>query len=639
MWYIEIVKKFKSPKNMHVFAIAIACISVFCLYVYAHTYVKNTFINKLALKRLDTDIGSVSLGSSIVFKDVNITFKNSEITIKSIKSNYLLNNIVINKAHLSGKVEDYLSLHSSGSNSSNASDPGNGRKIIFNDCFADLSFRGKKASAENVYFSNVNNVITAKRAMVDRLIMTGVKYSLSSNTADIDKLQVLHKVVKTGSGITSKPSVQDFNIPTLPDVQYEINIKQLGDPESLFDIRAKNVCIHINSGKFLSIRVSGDSFRYIDDELKADQFSFKASGSVSNKANVNYYIDVSNVLIRNEKLSSDDVLIPDIVVYGNLEGNPVSFKVTDGHLRLLKDVHIKYSFKYSGELINYNIELVKTSCSDFMEQNPFKDIFECTKPVCEKRVSTDFFGDFEFSINSDNDPIFQFESSCDFHNVPWYMKPQRFKSSFSIPVGESESKYKPRKEVLLGPGTNKWVPGNLISFYMEKALSVTEDGRFYSHRGIDPRAVSALIHEAIETGSFTRGGSTITMQLAKNLWLTREKTLNRKVQEFFLTLYIESVMSKSEIMELYLNVIEFGPNVYGIRDASQYYFKKTPIDLTLKESMFLASILPNPTLNYFSSGTVINNAKLNFLIKELYKRDIISETEMNEGIQENIYKK
>jgi membrane peptidoglycan carboxypeptidase len=85
------------------------------------------------------------------------------------------------------------------------------------------------------------------------------------------------------------------------------------------------------------------------------------------------------------------------------------------------------------------------------------------------------------------------------------------------------------------------------------------------------------------------------MQLAKNLWLTREKTLGRKVQEFFLSQALESCYSKDEIMELYLNVVEFGPNQYGVGNGSMYWFHKGPGELVPTEAFWLASILPRPS--------------------------------------------
>jgi len=102
----------------------------------------------------------------------------------------------------------------------------------------------------------------------------------------------------------------------------------------------------------------------------------------------------------------------------------------------------------------------------------------------------------------------------------------------------------------------------------------------------------------IEKKRFARGASTITMQLAKNLYLTKEKTLTRKLKEAYLTYRIESLVTKNRILELYLNIAEWGAGIYGIGHASEYYFGKKPFELNLKEATLLAVILPSP--RYFN---------------------------------------
>jgi membrane peptidoglycan carboxypeptidase len=130
---------------------------------------------------------------------------------------------------------------------------------------------------------------------------------------------------------------------------------------------------------------------------------------------------------------------------------------------------------------------------------------------------------------------------------------------------------------------------------MPLAVTTMEDPGFEHHRGFIVQAFSNSFLDNLKQGRFLRGGSTITMQLAKNLWLTREKTLGRKVQEFFLSQALESCYSKDEIMELYLNVVEFGPNQYGVGNGSMHWFHKGPGELVPTEAFWLASILPRPS--------------------------------------------
>jgi monofunctional biosynthetic peptidoglycan transglycosylase len=148
--------------------------------------------------------------------------------------------------------------------------------------------------------------------------------------------------------------------------------------------------------------------------------------------------------------------------------------------------------------------------------------------------------------------------------------------------------------VNLCPGTNSYVPLKAISPILQKSIILTEDSSFFQHEGFDWDAIEKNAREALEKKKFKRGGSTISQQLAKNMFLSKEKTLWRKFIEMLITQKIETVLTKKEILERYLNVIEFGKNIYGIKAASQFYFQKHPSNLTVVESAFLAMLLPNP---------------------------------------------
>lgn len=149
-------------------------------------------------------------------------------------------------------------------------------------------------------------------------------------------------------------------------------------------------------------------------------------------------------------------------------------------------------------------------------------------------------------------------------------------------------------EVYLCPGSKNYVPLSQISRIMQKTVVLTEDSLFFEHKGFDWESIEKSAKENLDGGKFKRGGSTISQQLAKNLYLTKDKTLIRKVVEAFVTLQIEKHLTKKEILEKYLNVIEFGKDIYGIKSASWHYFKKAPSQLDVVESAFLAMLLPNP---------------------------------------------
>ena len=147
---------------------------------------------------------------------------------------------------------------------------------------------------------------------------------------------------------------------------------------------------------------------------------------------------------------------------------------------------------------------------------------------------------------------------------------------------------------VVGPRNPHWTPYGALPAALKKAVVASEDANFYSHEGVDYEAIREAIKADLRKGKFVYGGSTITQQVAKNLFLTREKTLIRKVKELVLARRMDDALSKSRILELYLNVVEFGPMVYGVGHAARYYFGKPPSSLTVRESAFLASMLPGP---------------------------------------------
>ena len=139
-----------------------------------------------------------------------------------------------------------------------------------------------------------------------------------------------------------------------------------------------------------------------------------------------------------------------------------------------------------------------------------------------------------------------------------------------------------------------WVPFSHISSYLVKAVLIAEDDKFWRHEGFDFEAIEKAIEKDIKQKKFKFGGSTISQQLAKNLYLSPSKNPVRKIKEAVLTWRIERTLSKRRILELYLNVAEWGDGVFGIGAASLHYYGKSASDLNPEEAALLASVLPNP---------------------------------------------
>ena len=150
--------------------------------------------------------------------------------------------------------------------------------------------------------------------------------------------------------------------------------------------------------------------------------------------------------------------------------------------------------------------------------------------------------------------------------------------------------------------TSIWVPLSRVSPYVMKAVIIAEDDKFWSHEGFDFEAMQKALEKDIKIKKFKVGGSTISQQLAKNLYLSPAKNPVRKIKEAILTWRMEKQLSKRRIMELYLNVVEWGDGIFGIEAAARKYYGKSAAALTAHEAAVLAAVIPNPR-RYRTDGT------------------------------------
>ncbi|HEY4395978.1 MAG TPA: biosynthetic peptidoglycan transglycosylase [Polyangia bacterium] len=152
--------------------------------------------------------------------------------------------------------------------------------------------------------------------------------------------------------------------------------------------------------------------------------------------------------------------------------------------------------------------------------------------------------------------------------------------------------------VVVGPDNPDFTPYDQISPYLVGSIMTTEDNGFFKHHGWVSSEFKSALRRNLKGGGFRLGASSITMQMTKNVLLTKDKTLSRKLQELFLVWYLEQILPKERILELYFNAIEFGPRIYGIGAATRHYFGKKPAELTPLEAAFFSSILPSPKRRY-----------------------------------------
>jgi monofunctional glycosyltransferase len=179
----------------------------------------------------------------------------------------------------------------------------------------------------------------------------------------------------------------------------------------------------------------------------------------------------------------------------------------------------------------------------------------------------------------------------------YFIFPQVSKLKKENPGKTSFMEYRERESKKKGKPfriSQQWVPLTRISPYVIKAVLIAEDDKFWSHEGFDFEAIQKAMEKDLKARKFKMGGSTISQQLAKNLYLTPSKNVMRKLKEAILTWRIERNLKKKRIIEIYLNVVEWGEGIFGIEAAARHYFGKSAAALGPEEAARLAVILPNP---------------------------------------------
>lgn len=327
------------------------------------------------------------------------------------------------------------------------------------------------------------------------------------------------------------------------------------------DAQVKNGWVSKTDRRFrassISVALSKDGQDPLEQTANDIEVTIPPSGSI--------LVSASSITVENPVLNSSPLEFK----------RPLVAKFEDGLLTIEVD-----SVKLKGNVLDRTIEGTGT-CADWAKNIPVG----LQKPL----ESLSFSGSLSFFVGI-KDPKVKISSSCKVSCKADML--QALSKPFNYEVYRADGKT--LADRVSGPGSKGWTYLTEVSTFVPQAVVAMEDPGFLGHRGWIAGAFENSLKDNLRLGRFLRGGSTITMQLAKNLWLKREKTIGRKVQEFFLASALESCLSKDRILELYLNVVEFGPNVYGIGEAAKYRFDSSPAALDPRQAFWLAKILPNP---------------------------------------------
>ena len=311
---------------------------------------------------------------------------------------------------------------------------------------------------------------------------------------------------------------------------------------------------------------------------------------------VDGYASIKNFMVNHRRIANQDVVIDDARFdYRFLFGSDFVALDSTSTMQLNK-IKVHPFLKYSVEedtIYEMKARIPKMAAQDFIVSLP-DGLFTNFKGM-EAQGSFSYNLDFMYNKNKPNKLVFDSSLKKDGFTITKYGAADlaKLNSGFTYRAIENG---RAQRAVSLTSSNPYYTPMDQISPYLQKAVLTSEDPSFFRHSGFINEAFKQSIIKNIRTKKFSRGASTISMQLVKNVFLTREKTLSRKLEEILLVYILENnhIASKSRMLEVYFNVIEWGPDVYGIGEAASYYFDKSPSQLTLDECVYLASIIPRP---------------------------------------------
>ncbi|MBD1398774.1 transglycosylase domain-containing protein [Pontibacter sp. JH31] len=441
------------------------------------------------------------------------------------------------------------------------------------------------AKSSRNYGELLNRILeTAFDNVPDQVDFSNLNVSYTSPNRIID-IRMPYLTIEDGD-INSQVSIRTDSLINNMRVKGTIDARDYNIMASLYASDNQGIRLPYVKEKFDGV-VAFDTLHLgiTDKTFRRDKLTVKGSAMVN------------NLMLNHEKLADEDIYVKEGAVdYVVSLGQNLFVIDSLTQVRVNKakaNVYASYS-NADSKIIDLKVKTEALPANDFFESLP-TGLFETLEGI---RAEGKLQYKMKFHVNLDSVERVVFDSdldaSKDFRIVQWgKANLEKLKGPFMHTMYEYG---KPIRTFMVGPANPFYVPLNQISPYLRNAVLTAEDAGFYKHKGFHEEAFRQAIATNIKKKEFVRGGSTISMQLVKNVFLTRKKTVSRKVEEAVIVWLIENlqIVSKSRMFEIYLNIIEWGPDVYGAKDASRFYFGKQPSELNLAESIFLTSIIPSP---------------------------------------------
>ena len=433
-------------------------------------------------------------------------------------------------------------------------------------------------------------------------------------TIDINKLILINKELETLIAVKTNTFAQRWRI------------KGFADPRNKkADIRFFN----IDTG---AIKVPYFDERYnLISSFDSIRLKIENIDKSNGKLHVDGFASIANLKINHPKIARKDVIIKNARFdYRFLLGSDFISIDSSSTVQLNKiKFHPYIAYETAQDTIyKLKVALPKMKAQDFISSLP--DGLFTNFQGMEAEGTFNYNLDFKYNKNKPNELVFDSNLKKENLKITKYGAANLNKLNGEF-IYRAIIKDVLQRPILVGNANPNYTPLEQISPYLRKSVLTTEDPSFFSHRGFINEAFKQSIIKNIKTKKFSRGASTISMQLVKNVFLTREKTLSRKLEEILLVYILENnrIVSKERMLEVYFNIIEWGPNVYGIGEASHFYFQKRPSELDLNECLYLARIIPNPNkfmYQFNDQGTLRDFAvkQDNFLTNIMIRRGLLT---------------
>ncbi|MBP4138023.1 transglycosylase domain-containing protein [Flavobacterium geliluteum] len=575
----------KFPKQKIIKALSILTLVLVVLFL-GFYFFRNSLLKQAIAKvthKMSVDYDSVFSVESASFEglsgikltDVVLVPRNADtlFNIKKIETTINLSSLLVGDVQIGTlKVNDgYVQLVKKG-------------KVRNFDAFLKKDTTEKDTNEKRKYATIAYRIISKLLNLVPtdmKLERLNFKINDNGKTASIaiNRLVLNNKQLETTLHVQSK------------DFDQRWNIKGFADPRNKkADIRFFNVDTGAIKVPYLderyNLKASFDSIRLNVENIEKDGSELHIDGFTS----------IANLKINHPKIASKDVIIKNARFdYRFLLGDDFISIDSTSSMTLNKIKVLPYvSYNTESDTVyTLKVDIPKMQAQDFIVSLP-DGLFTHFQGM-QATGNFNYKLDFKFNKNKPNTLVFDSKLNKENLKITKYGEANLNKLNGEF-VYRAIIQNVLQRPVLVGNANPNYTPLDQISPYLRKCVLTTEDPSFFSHRGFINEAFKQSILKNIRTKKFSRGASTISMQLIKNVFLTREKTLSRKLEEILLVYILENnrVVSKERMLEVYFNIIEWGPNVYGIGEASHFYFQKSPADLSLNECLFLATIIPKP---------------------------------------------